>query len=63
LLDERCRIEQDLAIPGGDGDRARLVKLAQDRASIVRRVAEVESAWIEASEQLEARIAEQQDID
>jgi ATP-binding cassette subfamily F protein 3 len=63
LLDERCRIEQDLAIRGGDGDRARLVKLAQDRASIVRRVAEVESAWIEASEQLEARIAEQQDID
>jgi ATP-binding cassette subfamily F protein 3 len=63
LLDERNRIEQALAAPGADSDRARLVALAQDRATIARRVTQVESTWIEVSEQLEARIAEQQDID
>jgi ATP-binding cassette subfamily F protein 3 len=63
LLAERSRLEQELAAPRADSDRARLVKLAQDRAAIERRVSETESAWIEASERLEARVAEQQDID
>ena len=63
LLAERGRIEQQLANPRSDADRARLVQLAQARASIAKRVSEVESTWLQASEQLEARIAEQQDVD
>ena len=63
LLDKRSRIEQELANPRSDADRAYLVQLAQDRAAIAKRVSEVESAWMASSEQLEARIAEQQDVD
>jgi ATP-binding cassette subfamily F protein 3 len=63
LLEERGRIERELAAAGPDGDRSRLVRLAQDRASIAKRVSEAESAWMEASEELESRIAEQQDVD
>jgi ATP-binding cassette subfamily F protein 3 len=63
LLDERRRIEQELVAPGNEADSGRLVRLSQDRAKLAKRVSEVESAWMEASEQLEARIAEQQDVD
>jgi ATP-binding cassette, subfamily F, member 3 len=63
LLDERGRLEQELAAPGTGADPGRLIRLSQDRAKLANRVSEVESAWMEASEQLEARIAEQQDVD
>lgn len=63
LLEERGRIERELAAPMASENRARLVQLAQDRASITRRVSAAESDWMEASEQLEALIAEQQDVD
>jgi ATP-binding cassette, subfamily F, member 3 len=63
LLGERSRIERELAAPAADTDRGRLVRLAQDRVALAKRVSEVEGAWLEASEQLETRIAQQQDVD
>jgi ATP-binding cassette subfamily F protein 3 len=63
VLQERSRIEQALAAPGAEADRARMTRLAQERSALSKRVGELESAWIRASEQLEAQIAEQQDID
>ena len=71
LLDERSRIERDLADPGvipgvSQGvavDRARLIGLAQDQGRLNKRIAEVEAAWMQAAELLEARTAEQQGVD
>jgi ATP-binding cassette subfamily F protein 3 len=63
LLSERGQIERDLADPRMGVDRSRLVKLAQDQGRLTRRIAEVETAWMQAAELLESRTAEQQDVD
>jgi ATP-binding cassette subfamily F protein 3 len=64
LLAERIRVEQELSVRAtADSDRERLTRLAQEQVRLSRRIVEVESAWIAASEQLEARAAEQQGVD
>jgi ATP-binding cassette subfamily F protein 3 len=63
LLDERSQVEQALAVPDSAVDRPRLIKLAQDQARLSKRITELESAWIEASERLERDTAQQQDVD
>jgi ATP-binding cassette subfamily F protein 3 len=63
LLDQRGRIERVLAAPDSAADRVQLVKLAQEQARLSKRIAELENAWIEASERLESHGARQQDVD
>jgi ATP-binding cassette, subfamily F, member 3 len=63
LLTQRGQIEQALASPDVAADRSRLVKLAQDQSRLNKRITELESDWMEASERLETHTAQQQDVD
>ena len=63
LLDERSQVERSLAIPDSTLDRPGLVRLAQEQARLSKRITELESAWVEASERLERHSAQQQDVD
>jgi ATP-binding cassette, subfamily F, member 3 len=63
LVTERQRLEQQLADPRLAAERGRLAGLSQEQGRLVKRIAEVEAAWLAAAEQLEQGSAIQQDVD
>jgi ATP-binding cassette, subfamily F, member 3 len=63
LLQQRDEIARQLASEAVIADGARVVTLSQERSRLSRQIAQTESAWLEAAEQLEQQTAGQQSVD